>query len=323
MRVLIVGGGGMVGQKFGRRLATDAVLAGKPVSELVLHDIVEPRPVEAPFKVTTLTGDIAAPGEARRLAELRADHIYHVAAIVSGEAERDFDKGWTVNGRGTWQLLEALRSIGEGYCPRFVFTSSIAVFGAPFPDAIADDFFSTPMTSYGAQKAIGELLVGDYSRKGFVDGLSLRLPTVCVRPGKPNLAASSFFSGIIREPLNGQPAILPVSDTVRHWFASPRATAGFLAHAATLDTADLGERRALTMPGLCCSVAEQIDALRDIAGTDVVRLIRREADPEIAAIVANWPENFTAERASALGFVAETDFREIVRTYIEEDLGRS
>ena len=323
MRVLIIGGGGMVGQKFARRLAADNAIAGKPIDELILYDIVEPLRPDAPFKVTTLTGNMAQESEAHRLAALRADHVYHLAAIVSGEAERDFDKGWTVNGKGVWQLLEALRAVGGGYRPRVVFTSSIAVFGAPFPDAVPDDFFTTPMTSYGAQKAISELLVTDYSRKGFIDGLSLRLPTVCVRPGKANLAASSFFSGIIREPLNGKEAVLPVPDTVRHWFASPRAAASFLAHAAGLDTSLLKERRSLTMPGLSVTVAEQIEALRDIAGEDVVRLIRRQPDPDVAAIVLNWPENFTAARANSLGFAAETDFRDIIRIYIEEDLGKS
>lgn len=323
MRVLIIGGGGMIGQKVARRLAADAALAGAPVEEIILHDIVEPPAVAAPFAVTRLTGDIAEPAEATRLAALRADIVYHLAAIVSGEAERDFDKGWTVNGHGIWRLLEAVRAVGGGYRPRFVFTSSIAVFGAPFPDAIPDDFFATPLTSYGAQKAIGELLVGDYSRKGFIDGLSLRLPTVCVRPGRPNRAASSFFSGIIREPLNGQEAILPVPDTVRHWFASPRSTAGFLVHAAGLDTARLGGRRALTMPGLSCTVAEQIAALRDVAGENVTRLIRFEPDAEIAAIVAGWPRNFDAARARELGFAAESDFHEIIRVYVDEELGWS
>jgi len=320
MRILILGGGGMVGQKLAHRLAALGRLRGQPVAEMILHDIVMPEKTPASFAVQALRGDVSEVREATRLAELRADVIFHLASIVSGEAERDFDKGWNTNARGCWQLLEAIRAVGD-YRPRLVFTSSIAVFGAPFPEAIPDDFFTTPLTSYGAQKAICELLIGDYSRKGFLDGISIRLPTVVVRPGKANLAASSFFSGIIREPLNGVEAILPVEDSVRHWFASPRSTAGFLTHAAELDTALLKERRALTMPGLSCTVAEQIEALREVAGEAPVRLIRKVPDPEIMRIVNNWPENFDAARAKGLGFVAETDFRTIIEIYIEEDLG--
>ena len=321
MRIVILGGGGMVGQKLAGKLAREGVLAGEKISELVLHDIFPPDTPQAGFAVTALTGDISEQSEAERVVALKPDVVFHLASIVSGEAERDFDKGWNINTRGMWHLLEALRAIGGGYRPKLVFSSSIAVFGAPFPEAIPDDFFTTPLTSYGAQKAINELLIGDYSRKGFIDGLSIRLPTVCVRPGKANMAASSFFSGIIREPLNGKEAILPVPETVRHWHASPRATAGFLTHAAGLDTSVLGERRALTMPGLSCTVAEQIEALREIAGEDAVKLIRREPDAEIMAIVRNWPERFDAARAIGLGFRAETDFRDIIRIYIEEDLG--
>ncbi len=233
---------------------------------MILYDVVEPAVPPAPFAVRTMTGNMADPGEAERLASLKADLVFHLASIVSGEAERDFDKGWELNTRATWAYLEALRhhhqASGGLYRPRLIFTSSIAVFGPPFPDAIGDDFLCAPQTSYGAQKAIIELLVADYSRKGFLDGFSIRLPTICVRPGKANLAASSFFSGIIREPLNGHEAVLPVPDTVRHWHASPRSAARFLTHAATLDTARLEGRRSLTMPGVSCTVAEQIEALR-------------------------------------------------------------
>ena len=191
---------------------------------------------------------------------------------------------------------------GGAYCPRLVFSSSIAVFGAPFPEVIGDEFFSTPLTSYGTQKAIVELLLNDYSRRGFFDGVGLRLPTVTVRPGAPNRAASGFFSGIIREPLAGKTAILPVADTVRHWHASPRSAVGFLIHAATMDSGALGRRRSLTMPGVCVTVAEQIEALRAVAGEAATRLIRREPDPAIERIVAGWPERFDAERARASRF---------------------
>jgi D-erythronate 2-dehydrogenase len=202
-----------------------------------------------------------------------------------------------------------------------VFTSSLAVFGAPFPDPVPDDFILTPLTSYGTQKAIGELLLTDYTRRGFFDGVGIRLPTICVRPGKPNRAASGFFSGIIREPLNGQEAVLPVSDSVRHWHASPASAVGFLIHAAVIDSDPIGARRSLTMPGLSVTVAEQIEALRRIAGERVVARIRREIDPEIERIVAGWPRSFEARRAAELGFVADQSFEEIVRDYIETELG--
>ena len=214
--------------------------------------------------VAILTGDLPAAGEADKLLADKPDVIFHLAAIVSGEAEQDFDKGYRINMDGTRSVLEAVRK--AGHKPRLVFASSIAVFGAPFPDAIGDEFFNTPLTSYGTQKNICELLITDYSRKGFVDGISIRLPTICVRPGKPNKAASGFFSNIMREPLAGEEAVLPVSESVMHWHASPRAAVGFMQHAASLDLARLGWRRALTMPGLAVTVGEQIAALEEGRG---------------------------------------------------------
>ena len=220
-------------------------------------------------------------------------------------------------------LLEAIRAAKatDGYAPRFVFTSSIAVFGAPFPDTIPEEYFHTPLTSYGTQKEISELLLADYSRKGFVDGIGIRLPTICVRPGAPNKAASGFFSNIIREPLAGREAVLPVSDSVMHWHASPRAAVEFLRHAAAMDLAAVGPRRALTMPGLAVTVAEQIAALRNVAGDAVVSRIRREPDPFVERIVAGWPRRFDARRALALGFKPDASFEEIVRIHIEDELG--
>lgn len=320
MRILVIGGAGMVGRKLIERLARDGRLGGTPISALTAHDVVAPARIEAPFPIETRVSDISVPGEAAALVADRPDVIFHLAAIVSGEAEADFDKGYRINLDGTRYLLDAVRVI-EGYVPRFVFTSSIAVFGAPFPEAIGDEFFSTPLTSYGTQKAIGELLLADYSRRGLLDGVGIRLPTICVRPGKPNKAASGFFSGIIREPLSGQPAILPVSEDVMHWHASPRAAVGFLLHAATMDTAVLGARRSLTMPGLAVTVGEQIEALRRVAGDKAVALIRREPDPVVQAIVAGWPRRFDAARAESLGFKAEASFDEIIRIHIEDELG--
>jgi D-erythronate 2-dehydrogenase len=240
---------------------------------------------------------------------------------VSGEAELDFDKGYRVNLDGTRALLEAIRAVGDGYRPRLVFTSSIAVFGAPFPDLIPDDFHLTPLTSYGTQKAIGEALLADHTRRGFCDGVGIRLPSIVVRPGKPNAAASGFFSGIIREPLAGLDAVLPVPETVVHTHASPRAAVGFLVHAAGLAHDALGPRVNLSTPGVSCTVAEQIAALRRIAGERVAARIRREEDPLVARIVAGWPQRIEARRARELGFSAERSFEEIVRIHIDEDRG--
>jgi len=321
--VLIIGGAGMIGRKLAERLVKDGTVAGRKIARLTLQDIVEPTaPPGAAFATRAIAGDFSVPGVADTLVAGKPDIIFHLAAIVSGEAEADFDKGYRINLDGTRLLLDAIRKIGGGYKPRLVFTSSIAVFGAPFPDAIGDEFHLTPLTSYGTQKAIDELLLADYSRRGFLDGIGIRLPTICVRPGKPNKAASGFFSGIIREPLNGQEAILPVSRDVRHWHASPRAAVGFLLHAAGLDTAPLGARRTLTMPGLSVTVAEQIEALGRVAGQAAVKLIREEPDETIRGIVSGWARNFEPQRALELGFKPDASFDEIIRIYQEDELGR-
>jgi len=322
MNILVIGGGGMVGVKLINRLAADGRLGSTPISKIIRHDVVLPPPPPASaFPIETLMGDLSSAGEAEKLVALRPDVIFHLAAIVSGEAEADFEKGYRINLDGTRHLFEAIRQAGGGYRPRVIFTSSIAVFGAPFPEAIPDDYFSTPLTSYGTQKAICELLLADYSRRGFFDGVGLRFPTICVRPGKPNLAASGFFSNIIREPLAGQEAVLPVSEDVRHWHASPRAATGFLIHAATMDLGTLGARRNVTLPGVSCTVGEQIEALRRVAGEKAVVRIRREPNETIMKIVAGWPRNFEARRGRELGFVAENSFEEIIRVHIEDELG--
>ncbi len=322
MKILVIGAGGMVGVKLINRLAADGQLAGKPITRLIRHDVtLSPPPPASGFAVDTLMGDLSAPGEAEKLVALRPDLIFHLAAIVSGEAEADFEKGYRINLDGTRYLFEAIRKAGGDYKPKVVFTSSIAVFGAPFPEAIPDDYFNTPLTSYGTQKAICELLLADYSRRGFFDGIGLRFPTICVRPGKPNLAASGFFSNIIREPLAGHEAVLPVSEDVRHWHASPRAATGFLIHAATMDSALLGNRRNVTLPGVSCTVGEQIAALRKVAGEKVVARIRREPNETIIKIVSGWPRNFEARRGRELGFVSESSFEDIIRVHIADELG--
>ena len=312
----------MLGRKLAERLAREGAIAGARVSQMSLVDVVEPAlPDGATFRVDALVADVADAGVAADLVSSRPDVIFHLAAVLSGEAEAEFEKGYRVNLDGTRFLLDAVRRVGSGYRPRVVFASSIAVFGAPFPDAIGDDFHATPLTSYGTQKAMGELLLSDYSRRGFLDGVGIRLPTICVRPGAANRAASSFFSSIIREPLNNEEAVLPVPEDVRHWFASPRAAVDFLLHAAAIESAAVGDRRCLTMPGVSETVAGQIAALQSVAGDAPVRLIRREPDETIMRIVAGWPGRFDARRALALGFRAEADFEEIVRVYVEDELG--
>lgn len=323
MKILVIGAAGMVGRKLTAALLKAAQVAGRDISALVLADIVSPEVPKAAIPIETHAVDLSAPAAADKLIAGRPDLIFHLAAIVSGEAEADFEKGYRINLDGTRHLLEAIRlaSPHGAYTPRLVFTSSIAVFGEPLPAAIPDEFPLTPLTSYGTQKAIGELLLADYSRRGFVDGVGIRLPTVVVRPGKPNKAASGFFSGIIREPLAGVEAVLPVDTSVRHWFASPRAAVSFLLHAAEMDTSGLGQRRSLTMPGLAATVGDEIEALRRIAGEKAVKLIRHEPDPAIARIVAGWPQAFSAKRAESLGFVAESGFDDIIRAHIEDELG--
>jgi nucleoside-diphosphate-sugar epimerase len=280
-------------------------------------------PVGFTGKAVLESGDVSAAGEAERIVAKRPDVIFHLAAIVSGEAELDFDKGYRINLDGTRHLFDAIRVAHgqDGYKPRVVFTSSIAVFGAPLPYPIPDDFHTTPLTSYGTQKAICELLLSDYSRRGFFDGIGIRLPTICIRPGMPNKAASGFFSNILREPLVGQEAILPVSEDVRHWHASPRAAVGFLIDAATISVEKVGPRRNLSMPGLSATVGEQIEALRRVAGDKAVSLIRREPDEMIMRMCAGWAPGFEAKRAIELGFTAETSFDQIIKVHIEDELG--
>ena len=318
MRVLITGGAGMLGRKLTGRLLERGHLRDEGIEAIDLVDLVE-APVHSEV-CTAHLADLSRPGEAEALISLEPDVVFHLAAVVSAEAEADFDKGMRVNVDGTRQLFEAVRL--SPVAPRVVYASSIAVFGAPFPDPIGDDFHPTPLTSYGTQKLIGEALLADYSRRGFFDGIGIRLPTVSVRPGAPNAAASSFFSGIIREPLNGVEAELPVSRDVRHPHASPRAAVGFLVHAAEIHTSRLAGRRNLTMPGVSVTVGEQIEALGRVAGREAAALITERPDPVVAGIVAGWPARFDTARAAALGFAAEDSYDDIIRAYIEDDLGQ-
>jgi nucleoside-diphosphate-sugar epimerase len=324
MKVLILGAGGMVGQKLVKQILQTGFNSINP-SDIHLFDLDFPN--QNPTGVNLIKGDLGDPEQIKKLATCRFDIIFHLAAIVSGEAEENFDRGWKVNLFSMWHLLENLKvehlNSSPKYIPRIIFTSSIAVFGAPYPDKIDDEFLCAPQTSYGAQKASAELLLSDFSRKGFVNGISLRLPTICVRPGSANKAASSFFSSIIREPLNNKTAYLPVDTKVKHWHASPRAAANFLLHATTIDTSILDNRRSLNLPGVSCTVEEQIEALRKIAGQKVVDLIISKPDPFIKQMVSGWPSDFEPERALKVGFKAETNFEQIISTYISDDLEKA
>jgi D-erythronate 2-dehydrogenase len=320
MHILITGAAGMIGRKLTARLVKDGGLNGKPIDRLTLVDVVAPeKPAGFSGAVDLSASDLSAPGVAAKTIAGKPDVIFHLAGVVSGEAETDFEKGYRVNLDGTRALLEAIRA--AAYKPKVVFTSSIAVYGAPFPRSIPDDFHLTPLTSYGTQKAICELLLADYARRGILEGVGIRLPTICVRPGKPNKAASGFFSGIIREPLAGQEALLPVAERVRHTHASPRAAVGFLIHAAGLAPEKLGPRINLAMPGISCTVGEQIEALRRVAGDKVAARIRHAPDELVQRIVSGWAEQLDAKRARELGFKAEATFDDIIRAHIEDELG--
>ncbi|MCC7322056.1 MAG: SDR family oxidoreductase [Rubellimicrobium sp.] len=321
MRILVTGAAGMVGRRLVARLLADGHLGGRAITAMVLHDVAPPpvpmpAPAGAGIAVDAVTGDLSAPGAARALIAPGPDVVFHIAGVVSGSAESDFDLGYRVNLDGTRALWDAVRL--SGTAPRVVFTSTTAVYGGPLPETVPDDFAPTPQSSYGTQKLMCELMLADYTRRGFMDGIGLRFPTICVRPGAPNGAASGFFSSIIREPLAGLPALLPVPRDLVHTHASPRSAVGFLLHAATMDTGALAGRPNLVMPGVAVSVAEQIEALVRVAGPGAAALIREADDPAVWAIVRTWPRRFEARRARDLGFEAESDFDAIIRAHQED-----
>lgn len=310
MQIIITGGGGFLGQKLARALLHSSL----PFSELLLVDIQAP-PALADPRVRCLQADLTAPGVAESLISERTAVVYHLAAIVSSHAEQDFDLGWQVNLDTTRSLLEACRHTRPGI--RFIFTSSLAVYGGPLPELVNDGTALTPTSSYGAQKAMGELLVNDYSRKGYVDGLALRLPTICVRPGKPNRAASSFVSSIIREPLQGENALCPVSPELRLWLSSPATVVANFLLAATLPR---GDARSINLPGISVTVGEMLTALTQAGGQAARDRVRFAADPAIERIVASWPGRIDNQRATALGFMADRTFAEIIDSFITHDM---
>ncbi len=322
MRIVITGGAGFLGRRLAQALLeraalTDAKGAARKVSELLLLDRVAAPTFDDP-RVHALAGDLSDPRLVEQVFERPVDSVFHLAAIVSGEAERDFDLGWRVNVDATRQLLDACRR--QPTAPKFVFSSSVAVFGGHLPEAVPDDQVLTPQSSYGAEKAVGELYVHDYTRKGFVDGRSLRLPTVSVRPGKPNQAASSFASGIIREPLNGIDAPCPVGPETRMWLISPRRVIENLVLGHEVPAASFAQSRSINVPGISVSVGDMVASLRRVAGDAVADRVRWQHDPAIDRIVKTWPRDFDAAFGRSLGMQSDPDFDAIVRQYIADEL---
>lgn len=321
MKVLITGGAGFLGRCLARELLARGSLkdtSGKPqaVTELVLLDVVRANDF-GDSRVRTEVGDIAERGVLERVIDERTSAIFHLAAIVSGQAEADFDLGMRINLDASRLLLEICRE--RGHKPRVLFTSSVAVYGGDLPNVVHDDTALNPQSSYGAQKAIAELLLSDYTRRGFVDGRVVRLPTISVRPGKPNAAASSFASGIIREPLTGETAVCPVEGATRLWLLSPRKAIENLIAALELDSALLGTGRALNLPGISVSVDEMVAALREVAGEQAVRRIVWERDARVEKIVGSWPGRWDTSRAESLGLTGERSFADVIRSYIADE----
>jgi D-erythronate 2-dehydrogenase len=323
MKIVITGGAGFLGQRLARALLDRREITGPDggkveIDKLVVFDIAAAQ-LPPNSRLEVRTGDITDPETIRSLIDEETGLIFHLAAIVSGEAEENFDLGMRVNMLSTQHILETCRHLQT--VPRLVFTSSVAVFGGDMPQMIEDMTALTPQTSYGTQKAIGELLINDYSRKGFVDGRALRLPTIVVRPGRPNRAASTFASSIIRDPLQGDVAVCPVSPEARMWILSPRRAIESFIHAAELPAKAWGYSRAVALPGISVSIQEMVDSLRDIAGQSVVDRILWQLDPFIEKLVYGWPINFTPRRAESMGFKADSSMHEIIQAFIEDELG--
>lgn len=318
MHVLITGGGGFLGVKLARLLATQGTIQGRAISKLTQADLFAPEAVSAPFPTEGIALDIADRAAVDAAFSAKPDCVFHLAAVVSGQAEAEFDIGMRVNLHGTLNLLEAARHAGNR--PIFVFTSSIAVYGGEIPELIEDWTILNPQTSYGAQKAAGELMVTDYSRKGFIDGRGLRLPTVTVRPGKPNAAASSFMSSIFREPLQGEEANCPVSEDYPIWNSAPRNVVANIAYAAEVPEEDWGQNRCLAIPGQTNTVREMVDAMTRVAGSNAAGRITWKPDPFVQKICAGWRAHINPAKALRLGFRQDSTFEDNIRWFLEDDI---
>jgi nucleoside-diphosphate-sugar epimerase len=318
MNITIIGGGGFLGQKLARALVAQGTLDGTAISRIILADVNDPAGIEgAALPVETRRCDITDPDSVAEVITAGTDMIYHLAAVVSAHAEEAFEEGMQINLHGTLNILERCRLLGTA--PRLVFTSSLAVYGGEVPDPITEVSLLNPQSSYGTQKAIGELLVNDYARKGYIDGRGVRLPTISIRPGKPNRAASSFMSSILREPLNGQTANCPVDEDFRHYYLSPRKCVENLIRVAEISASDLGGNRILQMPGRTLSIRQMIDAMTAVAGPEPATLITWQPEEAVRRIVGGWRFDIHADRALALGLEADGSFEENVRAYIEDD----
>lgn len=320
MKILITGGGGFLGSRLAQVLLKQGTLAdvnGEQVKieQITLLDIAFPG--EADPRLKYVAGDLTSKAVLEKALDKDTTAVFHLASVVSGAAEADFDLGMRVNLDGTRYLLDACRNLDKP--PRVIFTSSLAVFGGKLPPILDDTTTPKPQSSYGVQKVCGEYLIRDYSRKGYIDGRALRLPTISVRPGKPNLAASSFASGIIREPLNGIAAPCPVSRETELWLLSPGKVIDALIHAHDLPTAAWEADRVVNLPGITTSVGEMVDALQRVAGEKVVSLIEWKPDARIQAIILTWPVRFNTDNANKMGFKSDEDFEEIIRYYVSSE----
>ena len=323
MQILITGGAGLLGTRLARAILargslTDGSGATRAVSKVTLFDIAPAAGFDDP-RVMSVVGDVASAADIATVLTQQTDAVFHLAAVVSGQAEADFDLGMRINLDATRMVLERARANGNR--PKFIFTSSVAAFGGTLPARVPDDYAPMPQSSYGMQKVAGELIVNEYSRRGFIDGRVLRMPTVCVRPGAPNRAASSFASGIIREPLNGIDTLCPVAPETVMWLASPTVAIANMIHGHEVDSAHLGSSRVLSLPGLSVTVGEMAAALARVAGSSAAARIVWQRDPAIERIVNSWPGDFITDRADALGFARDAAFDDIVRAYVEQELG--
>lgn len=316
-QILITGGGGFIGQKLAQRLASDGTLAGREIAGMTLVDLSVPLAPAADFPVQALAADISDAAAVEAIVETGFDVIYHLAAVVSGAAEAEFDLGMRVNLIGSINVFQAARALGSR--PKVIYSSSVAVHGGEAPDSVPDGIELNPQTSYGAQKAMGELLLNDMSRKGFIDGRGLRLPTVSIRPGKANAAASSFMSGIFREPLQGEAANCPVGRDFAVWHTAPRTLIDNLLIAADIDGDAFGYNRNLNLPGRTDTIGEMIDAMTRVAGPEPAARITWESDPTIEAIVKGWRGRFDPRKGLKLGFKADESFENSVRCFLDDD----
>lgn len=320
MKISIIGGGGFLGQKLAHALARKGELRGRRIASMVLADTIDPAPIDAPFPVATSRCDIRDRAQVDA-AVAGADVIYHLAAIVSAQAEAEFDLGLEINLMGSLNVFQAARALGT--CPVVVFTSSVAVYGGDVPEMLEDWTALNPQTSYGAQKAAAELILTDMSRKGFLDGRGLRLPTITVRPGKPNKASTGFMSSIFREPLQGESANCPVDRDYPVWHSSPRTVIRNLIHAAEVDAAALGQNRCFALPGRTDTIGEMVDAMTRVAGPEAAARITWERDDWIEGIVRQFRAYLNPRKALDLGFTADASFEDNIRYFLEDDIRRA